>query len=80
MIDYTARLREGRLLPVRQRDLLAFEVFEIIIEEAQPLLRVVVAVEVNQRVGWMIVALVESLELLVGQVRDLGRVTAESTP
>jgi hypothetical protein len=49
------------------------------IEQAQPLIRVVVAIKKQLRIGGVIVAVVECLKLFVGQVRDVLRVGVSSS-
>ncbi len=67
---------ERRLQSDRAIDRNWLEFGEAGAHSAQPLLGVVVAIEEDERVRRVIIGLVETLELLVGQVGDDGRVAA----
>ena len=71
-----ARRVEGRLQSHGAVHRGPLERGQIGVHASQPLLRVVVAVEIEQGVGRVVVGLVEGAELLIGQVGDDRRVAA----
>ena len=72
--------RKARLQRHLGIDLDAVELAEPAVEQAQPLVGVVVAVEEQLGVGRVIVPLVEVLELLIGEIRNVFRIAARIEP
>src|SRR6185503_16500988 len=48
--------------------------FQVLLHEFKAFFRVVIPIKENECIGWMIVGLVERLEVLIGEVRDMERV------
>ena len=72
------RRSEGRLFGDLARDFwrLAGDIGQEGIQQAQALFGVVITIEIELRVGGVVVALVEGAELGVGELRDDGRIAA----
>ena len=74
------RAGKGRVQRHHRVDRIGVERVQHLRQDAQPLFRIVVAVEEDLRVGGVVVCLVERHELLVGELRDHRRVAAGVQP
>ena len=73
-------VRERRLERDITMHIKAIKLRQIAVEQAQALLRIIIAIEENQSICWMIERLMKRLELLISQIGDSLRIASRFVP